>query len=66
MNKFDFQAMTKHGFLIIPKTLLQQQNRKSAPARGRDRGTPENPDESQLFGNAIQRPLQQELPVQKR
>lgn len=25
MNKFDFQAMTKHGFLIIPKTLLQQQ-----------------------------------------
>ena len=25
MNKFNFQAMTKHGFLIIPKTLLQQQ-----------------------------------------
>ena len=25
MNKFDFQAMTKHGCLIIPKTLLQQQ-----------------------------------------
>ena len=48
MNKFNFQAMTKHGFLIIPKTLLQQQI------------------ESQLFGNAIQRPLQQELPVQKR
>ena len=65
MNKFNFQAMTKHGFLIIPKTLLQQQI-ENPHLQGRDRGTPENPDESQLFGNAIQRPLQQELPVQKR
>ena len=25
MNNFNFQAMMEHGFLIIPKTLLQQQ-----------------------------------------
>ena len=62
MNKFNFQAWFSH----YPENLIATTDRKSAPARGRDRGTPENPDESQLFGNAIQRPLQQELPVQKR
>ena len=25
MKNFNFQAMLKHGFLIIPKALLQQQ-----------------------------------------
>lgn len=25
MNNFNFQAMMEHGFLIIPKALLQQQ-----------------------------------------
>ena len=25
MNNFNFEAMMEHGFLIIPKALLQQQ-----------------------------------------
>lgn len=66
MNKFNFQAMTKHGFLIIPKTLLQQQIENPHLQEGEIEALLKNPDESQLFGNAIQRPLQQELPVQKR
>lgn len=53
MKKINFQAMLKQGFLIIPKALVQQQIEDPAHARRRTRSTPENPDESQLFGYTL-------------
>lgn len=64
MNKFDFQAMTKHGFLIIPKTLLQQQIENPHLQEGEIEALLKIL--MKVNYSETQRPLQQELPVQKR
>ena len=53
MNKFIFQAMTKHGFLIIPKTLLQQQIENSEIAIIENAGHEVNTDTPTLLGQKL-------------
>ena len=53
MNKFDFQAMTKHGFLIIPKTLLQQQIENAEIAIIENAGHEVNTDNPTLLGQKL-------------
>ena len=53
MNKFNFQAMTKHGFLIIPKTLLQQQIENAEIAIIENAGHEVNTDNPTLLGQKL-------------
>ena len=53
MNKFDLQAMTKHGFIIIPKTLLQQQIENAEIAIIENAGHEVNTDNPTLLGQKL-------------
>ena len=53
MNKFNFQAMTKHGYLIIPKTLLQQQIENAEIAIIENAGHEVNTDNPTLLGQKL-------------